>query len=89
MRQLAHVLFGDAGLVAHLQDQRRDDGDQVGVTATFAEAVQGPLHVAHPGAHGGQRDGDGVAGVIVGVDAETITGNVFDDLCDDVLGLVR
>ena len=62
------VLFREGGL----KKQRRDDGDQVGVAATLADAVERALDLAHAGLDRGQRIGDGLAGVVMRVDAEMI-----------------
>ena len=43
----------------------------------------------HPAAHGHQRVGDRVLGVVVGVDAEMRARYVLRDLADDALDLVR
>ena len=70
------LLGGDADLealgIVRLEQQRRDQRDQIGVAAALAEAVQRALDLAHAGAHRGQRVGDGLLGVVVGVDAEPI-----------------
>ena len=50
--------------------QVRDDGGEVAVAGALAQAVQGALHVAGAGQHGGHRVGDGAAGVVVAVDAD-------------------
>ena len=42
-----------------------------------------------PGTDSGQRPGDGVLGVVVGVDAEMIAGHMARDLGDDGLDLMR
>ena len=46
--------------------------DQVGVAAALAQPVERALDLARAGAHGGQRVGDRVLGVVVGVDAEPV-----------------
>ena len=77
------------GLEAHLQLQGRDDGDQVGVAAALAEAVQRALHLASAGAHRQQAVGDRVAGVVVTVDAERIAGHLLGHLGYGRLDLMR
>ena len=71
----AQRLGVDAGLEAlgevRLQRQRRDERDEIGVAAALAEAVQRALHLPRAGADRGERIGDRVAGVVMGVDAET------------------
>ena len=44
---------------------------EIGVAAALAETIQRALHLPHAGADGGERIGDRVAGVVVGMDAET------------------
>ena len=69
--------------------QRRDQRDEIGVAAALAEAVQRALHLPRAGADGGERIGDRIAGVVVGVDAETVAGDDARDFADDALDLVR
>ena len=71
-----------------LQLQGRDQRTEIGVAAALAEPIQCALDLAHAGADRGQRVGNGLLGVIVGVDAEIGAGHVFDDLADDLLDLV-
>ena len=59
--------------------QRRDQGDEVGVAAALAEAVQRALHLARAGVDRGERVRDRVAGVVVGVDAEPVAGDAGGD----------
>ena len=58
------LLGGDADLetlgVVRLQQQRRDEGDEIGVAAALAEAVQRALHLPRAGADRGERIGDRV-----------------------------
>ena len=56
-------------LVAQLQLERRDDGDQVRVAAALAVAVHRALHQPGAGLHGHERVRHAAAGVVVGVDA--------------------
>ena len=87
--ELAQVLAWDA-VEAHLDHQVRDDGDEVGVAAALAVAVDGALDVVHPFGHRGQRVGDGALGVVVHVDAERrLCLHVLLDLADDLRDLVR
>ena len=78
-RQAGERLGGDADLERvgeiRLQRQRRDQRDEVGVAAALAEAVQRALDLPHAGAHGGERIGDRVVGVVMGVDAELLAGD--------------
>ena len=53
-----------------LQQQRRDEGDQVGVAAAFANAVERALDLAHAGADRRQRISHRLPGIVMGVDAE-------------------
>ena len=54
-----------------LQRQRRHDRDQIGVAAALADAVERALDLAHAGLDRGQRIGDRLAGVVMGMDAES------------------
>ena len=47
-----------------------------------------PCTCRAPARIGGERIGDRVAGVVVGVDAETFAGNDARDLADDALDLI-
>ena len=67
--QLVQVRFRDA-VQPHLEDQARDDRDQVRVPAPLAVAVHRALHLPHALADGGQRVGDRALGVVVDVDAK-------------------
>ena len=72
-RQLGEVLERRAAehLVALLlEGQVGDHGDQVGVAAALAEAVDRALHLHGAGVDGGQRVGDGQLAVVVAVDAD-------------------
>ena len=72
-----------------LQGQCGDECDEIGVAAALAETIQRALHLPHAGADGGERIGDRVAGVVVGVDAEIFARNDARDLADDAFDLVR
>ena len=83
----------DAGLeaagVGLLEEQRRDQRHEVGVAAALAEAVERALDLPRAGVDGGERVGDGVAGVVVGVDAEAVAGDAgLDDGAGDGADLV-
>ena len=52
------LLVADDG-EPHLELERRDDADQVGVAAALAVPVDGALHLAGAGLHGHQAAGDG------------------------------
>ena len=60
-----------------LEPQRRDQRTQIGVAAAFAEAVQRALDLARAGAHRGQRIGDRLLGVVMGVDADVVAGDLL------------
>ena len=62
---------------------------EIGVAAALAESVQRALDLAHAGAHRGQRVGDRLLGIVMGVDAEIFARHMLDDLAHDVLDLVR
>ncbi len=72
-----------------LQPQGRDQRTQIGVAAALAEPVQRALDLARAGAHRGQRIGHRLLGVVMGVDADVIAGDVLCHLGDDGLDLVR
>ncbi len=72
-----------------LQLQCRDDRDEVGIAATLAQSVQRALDLAGAGAHGGERIGDRLFGVVVGVDADMIAGDDLDHFGNDRFNLVR
>ena len=74
---------------SRLQLQRRDDRDEIGVAAALAEAVERALDLARAGAHGGERIGHRLLGVVMGMDADMIAGDLLDHLADDRLDLVR
>ncbi len=62
---------------------------EVGVAAALADAVERALDLAAALAHGRQRVGDGVLGVVVGVDAEVCARHDLHHVGDDALDLVR
>ena len=68
--------------------KRRDQRDEIGVAAALAEPVERALHLPRAGAHRRERIGDGVAGVVMGVDAEMVAGDDARDFADDALDLV-
>ena len=72
-----------------LQLQRRDDGDEIGVAAAFAEPVERALDLARAGAHRGKRIRHRLLGVVMGMDADMVAGNLRADLADDALDLMR
>ena len=88
-RETGKAVVVDAGLVAHLQGQRRDQAHQVGIAAALAQAVQRALDLACAGLHGGQRVGDRVLGVVVGMDAEALGRHDRRHPLDDPCDLVR
>ncbi len=72
-----------------LELQRRHDGDKIGITAALAEPVEGALDLTCAGAHGGKRIGYRLLGIVVGMNADVITGDHLDHLADDLFHLVR
>ena len=62
-----------------LQPQRRDQRTEIGVAAALAEPVQRALDLPRAGAHRGQRIGDRLLGIVMGVDADMAAGDVLDD----------
>ena len=93
LHQGRHLVGGHADLEGvgkfRLQPQRRDQRTQIGVAAALAEPVQRALDLPHPGAHRGQRIGHRLLGVVMGVNADVIAGNVLYHLGDDGLDLMR
>ncbi len=77
---------GREDLLAVLQLQRRDDGEEVGVAHALAVAVGGALDVGGARVDGGEGVGDRAARVVLGVDAQARAG-VGEDGGDDGLDL--
>ena len=90
--ELAEAVYADTCLIGvgelGLEQERGNQGDKVGVAATFAEAVERALDLAHTGAHRSKTVGDGVLGIVLGVNAELVAGDMGHDLADDALDLV-
>lgn len=84
---LAQLAVGE-DLLAVLELQGRDDGEEVGVADPLAVAVRRALDVGRARVHGGEGVGDRAAGVVLGVDAEPGAG-VGEDGRDDRLDLGR
>ena len=72
-----------------LELQRRNDGGEIGVAAAFAEAIERALDLPRAGTHRGKAVRHRLLGVVVGVNADTVSGNLPADLADDLLDLVR
>ena len=93
VRQGLELVVGDADVeflgVFRLELQRRDDRDEIGVAAALAQPVQRALNLARAGAHGRERIRHRLLGVVVGVNADVIAGDMLDHLADDRLDLVR
>ena len=85
------VRHADLELVGifRLELQRRDDGDEIGVAAALAEPVERALNLPRAGAHRGKRIRHRLLGIVMGVDADMVAGNLRADLADDALDLVR
>ncbi len=60
--------------VGFLQQQCRDQRGQIGVTTALAQPVQRALYLSSSSVHRGQRPGHCVAGVVMGVDCQAISG---------------
>ena len=71
-----------------LQEQRRDDRDEIGVAAALAKPVQRALDLPGARAHRGERIRDRVLGVVMRVDADAVMRDVLGDLGDDALDLM-
>jgi hypothetical protein len=93
MRETAQLLDAHAGLemqgVVRLQHQRRNERDEIGIAAALAQAVERALHLPDTGADRGEAVGDGVLGVVMGMDAELAARHMLRHLADDALDLVR
>ena len=89
MGQLRQALGRDAGLVAHLEHQGRDQRHQIGVAAALAEPIDRAVHHARTGTHRRQAAGDRVFGVVVAVDGDPVARDMLADLADDLLDFVR
>ena len=72
-----------------LQLQRRDQRTEIGITAAFAETVQGTLDLPRAREHRRERIGNRLLGVVMRVNAEVIAGDVPGDNANDRLDLVR
>src|SRR5882724_8992509 len=72
MGQIAHPGRRYPGIEAHLEDERGDERDEIGIAAALAEPVQRALELPHASAHRSERVGDGILGVVVAMDAETL-----------------
>lgn len=88
MGETLHILGRQARFVPHFQDERRNEGDQVGVAAPLAKAVQGTLHLPCAGTHRRQTVGDRVAGIVVAMDAKMLTGDMLGHRPDDSFDVV-
>ena len=76
--------------VVHFQLQVWNDGGQVGVTRSLAQAIEGALHVTSTALHGGQRVGDCATRVVVTMDADRcIVTDVLFHCCNNVEHFVR
>ena len=93
LHQRRHLLRGDADLERVgefvLQAQRRDQRTEIGVAAALAEPVQRALDLPRTGAHRGQRIGDRLLGIVMGVDADMAARDMFCHVADDGFDLVR
>ena len=63
-------VFSCTAFKAHLQDKGRNYGTKVGVSASFAKAVHGALHLAYPGSYRKNRICYSHLRVIVTMDAQ-------------------
>ena len=85
--------LSDLALESHLEDERRDDGGQVGVAAPFAVAVDRALHVGGAELHAHQGVGHRSLGIVVRVDADARrAAGLVQELADprhDLRDLVR
>ena len=67
-----------------------NDGGQVGVTRSLAQAIEGALHVTSTALHGGQRVGNCATRVVMTMDADRcVVTNVLLHCCNNVEHFVR
>ena len=81
---------GDAGFkgrgVGFFEQQGGDQTGQVGIAAAFTKAVERALDLSYARVNGGERVGDGVAGVVVAVNAQAVAGEATrDDFAGDAV----
>ena len=92
MRQRPDFLGRDPRLEAvgiiRFQHQGRDDRGEIGIAAALAEPVQRALDLARTGAHRGERIGDRLLGVVMGMNADIGAWHVLDHVTDDGLDLM-
>ena len=82
LHQRRHLLRGDADLEGVgelvLQAQRRDQRAEIGVAAALAEPIQRALDLPRAGTYRGQRIGDRLLGIVMGVDADMAARDMLD-----------
>ncbi len=74
--------------VIRLQQQGRDDRAEIGIAAPLAQPVQCALDLAGAGTHGGQRVGDRLLGIVMGVDAHMRARHDAGHIADNGLDLM-
>ena len=80
----------EARRIGFLQTERRNDGDEVGIAAALADAIERALDLARARFDRGEGICDRLAGVVMRVDAERGTGDAgCDHGRDDVADLRR
>ena len=91
--QLLKRCFGDANFEAtrkfRLELQRRNDGNEIGVSAPLSKPVERALDLARTGAHSGERIGYRLLRVIVRMDSHVVAGNYFHHFANDLFNLIR
>ncbi len=76
--------------VGFLEQQRRDQGDQVGVAAALAEAIERALHLARAGIDRGEAARHRIAGIVMAMDRQPVAGDArFDHRAGDIVDLAR
>ena len=75
--------------IFRLELQRRDNRDEIGVSAALAQAVECPLNLARAGTDRGETVSDRLLGIVMGVNADPISRYHLADLADDALDFVR
>ena len=85
---MGQLLRRDADHEIGLQQQGRDQRDQIGIAAALAQAVQRALDLPRAGAERRQAVGDRILGVVVAMDAD-LAARDPGHLADDALDLMR
>ena len=86
--QLPQSVIVNSSLHAHLHHEIGNDGDQIGVAASLAQSIEGPLHMTRARSHCRERIGNRLPGVIVGVNSHHTIGMLHHHLLCDAFHLI-